>query len=182
MTGFQIFVAALCAAIFARTAHAERVPTTNPTGLSSRAVIAPPDEPGERMRISGSVFARDGKTPVEGVVIYVYHTNSRGRYDMRHGDAPDTPQFRLQAWMRTDARGNYEFETIKPGAYPNDRIPAHIHVGLTPPNGRPDWASDYVFEGDPHLNDEHRRQSFVVHLKREPGMLVGARDFVLKDD
>ena len=172
-----------CAAVLIHAAHArgEKVPTTNPSGLSSRAVIAPADEPGQRMRISGTVYAADGKTPVEGVVIYVYHTNAQGRYDMRPGEHPDAPQFRLQAWMKTGADGRYEFDTIKPGSYPSGTEPAHIHSALTPPGGEPDWSGDYLFEGDPKIEQRHLRNSSVLTLRPgDDGVLVGTRDFVIK--
>ena len=51
-----------------------------PRVLSSRAQIVKDDEPGERLTVSGQVFAPDGKTPAPGVIIYAYNTDAQGYY------------------------------------------------------------------------------------------------------
>ncbi|MBF8248477.1 MAG: hypothetical protein HW374_1277, partial [Bacteroidetes bacterium] len=48
---------------------------------SWKAVITSKDEPGETMIVSGRVFAPDGKTPVEGISVHVYHTDAKGYYN-----------------------------------------------------------------------------------------------------
>jgi protocatechuate 3,4-dioxygenase beta subunit len=172
-----LVVTGACSAVLA-----EQVPTTQPSGLSSRALIAPANEPGPRMIISGTVYAPDGRSPVEGAILYVYHTDASGEYQQRRGQRADAPEYRLQAWMKTDANGRYEFETIKPGAYPGDSTePSHIHCALTRPGGSPDWQGDYLFKGDPKIAARHLRNGVVLTLReRDDGVLVGTRDFVLE--
>ncbi|MBI3006203.1 MAG: hypothetical protein HYY49_12430 [Ignavibacteriales bacterium] len=46
-----------------------------------KIVIASKDEPGERMIVSGRVIAADGKTPVAGIRVQVYHTDAKGYYN-----------------------------------------------------------------------------------------------------
>lgn len=128
--------------------------TTQPPDkdLSWNAVIASKDEPGDALIVSGCVLGPDGKTPVPGAVVYVYHTDIRGYYntESRGSDNP-----RLRAWMRTDAEGKYEYHTIKPGPYPSSRIPAHIHYEVTAP-GFKKRVFEIVFEGDPYVTEEIR--------------------------
>src|ERR1051326_7764841 len=100
-----------------------------PPNPPSRIVIPLEREPGEPLIISGTVYKEDGKTPAEGILIYVYHANAAGINAKR---TPDTgrPQWRhgyLRGWMRTGKDGKYEFRTIKPGGYPHrPDVPAHI--------------------------------------------------------
>jgi protocatechuate 3,4-dioxygenase, beta subunit len=96
-----------------------------PQALAPEARIAPPGEPGEPFVVSGTVFASDGKTPVEGVIVYAYHTDATGYY--RPDESRSEPP-RLRAWVRTGAAGRFELRTIRPGPYPGGGVPAHIHL------------------------------------------------------
>ena len=56
-------------------------PKEDPCARAGRAaVLAPSSEPGERLRVEGLVFAPDGKTPVEGAIVYAYQTDTTGLY------------------------------------------------------------------------------------------------------
>ena len=155
--------------------------------LAANARMAPPGEPGERMRIEGTVYRTDGATPAEGAVIYAYQTDSGGRYSR---GAPGTEASRrhglLRGWVRTGPDGRYRFDTIKPGPYPGDRIPAHVHLTVLEPGRRPYWIDDIVFAGDFGVTDEYRRErenrggDGIVALRRENGLLVARRDIVLE--
>ena len=118
----------------------------------SKITIAAKEEPGERLIVTGQVFGPEGKAPLAGASVYVYHTDAKGLYTPETNDSRNP---RLRGYMRTDAQGRYEFSTIKPAPYPNNRIPAHIHYVVN--------ASDYqervfeiVFEGDPHIDERIR--------------------------
>ncbi len=125
-----------------------------PAEIPSVARIAPPDEPGTPLRIEGTIRDRNGK-PVEGVIVYAYHTNERGRYPtdpatkgtsaQRHG--------RLRGWARSDAAGQYVFETIRPGGYPFSRDPQHIHMHVIEPGRCTYYIDDILFKDDPRLTE-----------------------------
>ncbi len=117
----------------------------------SKIMIASKEEPGQRLRVTGTVFDEEGK-PIEGVSIYVYHTDAKGLYTPTDNDNRNP---RLRGYMRTDREGRYEFRTIKPGSYPNTRNPAHIHYVVTAPGYR-ERVFEIVFEGDPFINDRIR--------------------------
>jgi protocatechuate 3,4-dioxygenase beta subunit len=88
----------------------------------------------------------DGKKPVAGVSLYVFHTDAKGRY------APDTDnragEFnpRLHGALRTDARGQYQYETTRPGSY--DDGPAHVHYVVNARGYQPLLLA-LQFEDDP---------------------------------
>src|SRR5947209_3145952 len=93
-----------------------------PAKVSTIGIIAGPDEPGERLIITGQVFGPDGRTPAPGVLVYAYQTDATGLY---HNDAQRVA--RLHGWAKTDSEGRFEFHTVRPGAYPERDIAAHVH-------------------------------------------------------
>lgn len=129
---------------------------------SWQAVLAPPDEPGEPLRVSGTVFSEDGKTPVAGATVYVYHTDRHGNYSRDQRNSNQDP--RLQGTMSTDSNGRYEYRTIKPGPYPGSRVPAHIHYVVTAP-GHQRRVFEIVFAGDPFVTPNIEAQA------RRPGSI-----------
>ncbi|WP_460950520.1 dioxygenase family protein [Spirosoma daeguense] len=109
--------------------------------------------------INGVVYKADGKTPAQGVIIYVYHTDQTGHYtakadakgwEKRHGS--------IRGWMRTNEKGEYKFVTLRPAPYPGHTDPAHIHVTIKEP-GLPEYYIDeYLFDDDPLLTaDQHKK-------------------------
>lgn len=166
----------------------EAAEARNPATLSASSVLAGPDEPGERMRLSGRVLAVDGTTPVEGIVIYAHQTNVEGLYA---NGSPETEwsrrNGRLRGWVKTDSDGLYTFHTIKPAPYPDMTMPAHIHLYIKEPGRRPYYVDDVVFEGEFRVdatykaNQELRGGSGIVRLERgSDGVLIAVRDIRLE--
>ncbi len=83
--------------------------------------IAPPEEPGDRLIVSGKVFWRPDSLPIRGATVYVYHVDVKGLYN-RPGEDSLGP--RLAGVLRTNEKGEYRFRTIMPGTYGG---PPHIH-------------------------------------------------------
>ena len=156
-----------------------------PEKVSWQARFAAAGEPGEPLVMSGTVFLPDGRTPAPGVLIYAYHTDVRGLYRSRDGEHMHG---RLRGWMRTDARGRYEFTSIRPASYPNSDNPQHVHVTLSAPDFPEHWVESFLFADDPLLTERHRtglsgRGGFdpIVRLTRDgEGLWRGTRDMRLE--
>jgi protocatechuate 3,4-dioxygenase beta subunit len=99
--------------------------THRPATLSDHSRIAPASEPGTPLTISGLVVGPDGVTPQADAIVFAYHTDNSGLYSEQPGQT-----WRLRGWARTDSAGRFEFETIRPGPYPNHRTPAHVHLTI----------------------------------------------------
>jgi protocatechuate 3,4-dioxygenase beta subunit len=153
-----------------------------PTRPPSHITVAPDAEPGERLILSGRIFG-NGRRPMAGARLYLYHTDAGGVYSSRGVRYP-----RLRGWLETGPDGRYEFKTIRPGHYPGRRVPAHIHATLRAPGHAERWIDDYWFEGDPYLGPKERaratgKASFspIVRVERGPnGVWRGTRDLRLE--
>ncbi len=140
---------------------------------------------GPKLMVTGTIYQPDGKTPAEGVILYIHHTNQEGVYPP--GEDPRGWEDRhgyLRGWIKTGTDGRYTFYTLKPASYPDSRNPAHIHPFVLEPNGYY-YLDAYHFAGDPFLTDDIRNRdnayggNGVVRLRREGDMLVAERDLVL---
>jgi catechol 1,2-dioxygenase len=106
---------------------------------------------GQRLLVSGTVYAADCATPLAGASLQVWQTDADGVYGPGHGTGSLTCCY-LQGSLRTDARGRYQFTTVKPGRYQGqaDAPPAHIHIEVSHPDAG-GLMTELLFEGDPAL-------------------------------
>jgi Dioxygenase len=125
-----------------------------PAQIPSVARIAPASEPGQPLVIHGRLFAKDGRQPLAGAVVFAYQTGQDGLYQR-----PGQPGWRLQGWAKTTTDGTFEFQTIKPGPYPGRAIPAHVHLSADGPGVPREWLDELQFADDALVKEEDRRKS-----------------------
>lgn len=142
---------------------------------------------GPKIKVEGTIYKPDGKTPAKDIILYVYHTNQEGIYApkkdakgwaVRHGYN--------RGWVKTDKNGYYAFYSLKPAPYPNSSEPAHIHYTILEPNGKYYYLSSCHFKGDSLLTNNEIKpdsprggSSGLLNLKKEGNLLVGTRDIIL---
>jgi len=139
-----------------------------------------------KLKITGTVFNKDGTTPVKNVILYIYHTNSKGIYETL-GDEQGFGKIHgfIRGWVKTGKDGKYTFYTFHPAGYPNGRESAHIHLTVKEPGKNEYYVDSYVFDDDPLLtsakrkNLENRDGSGIVKLAEENGVLTIKRDLFL---
>jgi len=144
-------------------------------------------EEGPKLKLIGTIYKKDGKTPAKDVILYIYHTNQSGVYPTK-GDETGWAKRHgyLRGWIKTGGDGKYTFYTLKPGTYPSRSAPAHIHPVILEPDGKYYWIEEYLFEGDPLLKETELPSraprggdSGILTLKKEKNILIGKRDIIL---
>lgn len=144
------------------------------------------DTNSNKIKISGTVYKNDAKTPAKDIILYIYHTDQNGRYpstssskgwEKRHGY--------LSTWLKTDSQGNYTFYTTRPASYPNSTIPQHIHITVKEPNINEYYVEDFYFSDDPYITPnilnraKPRGGSGVITLKGNDDLKTANRDIIL---
>lgn len=163
------------------------------TGAPFRSQLAGPDEPGERLIISGTVTSADCR-PLPGALIEVWQANAKGIYDTyKPGNFTEVTSFHMRGMLYTDDQGRFEIETVMPGSYPipeglpgleewGGRMrPAHIHFKVQESLHVPVTGQMY-FSGDPYIaNDPYasRRPGSVIELKPDGDRKRGRFDIAL---
>ena len=109
-----------------------------------------PGTKGATLYFSGTVFGKDGKSPVNGALVEIWHCNEDGVYD----NTSDNYVYRASA--KTSANGKYEFKTIMPVPYAAGQTltrPAHIHMRISA-NGVQDLVTQIYFKGDKYIDGD----------------------------
>jgi protocatechuate 3,4-dioxygenase beta subunit len=102
---------------------------------------------GEVLHFSGTIFAKDGKSPVKNALVEIWHCNENGVYDNTSDD-----YIYRSAW-KTGADGKYNFRTILPVPYSAGQTlirPAHIHMRISGTNQQ-DLITQVYFKGDKYI-------------------------------
>ena len=140
---FSVTVVVAMGGVSASAQSVHEAPATAP----STGRVAPQGEPGQPLQVTGVVVDSSG-APIAGASLYVYQTDHEGYYGVK--PVSDSANPRLKVFLRSDAKGGWSFDTVKPGSYPNSKAPAHIHFEVSAP-GRAAKIFEIVFEGDPFV-------------------------------
>lgn len=139
-----------------------------------------------KLKLTGTVFEKDGKTPAKNVIVYIYHTDRNGIYPTKGNEEGWAKRHGfIRGWIKTDETGKYTFLTFRPAAYPNAREPEHIHVTVKEPNKNEYYIDEVVFEDDPFLTQKHRDRltnrggSGIVKPLLKEGILTVNRNIIL---
>jgi protocatechuate 3,4-dioxygenase beta subunit len=139
--------------------------TTGPSDLQRKLEISDgdfahpvtggPRALGQLIQVSGRVMDEDG-APVGGAVVEIWQANACGKYihELDRYNAPLDPNFTGQGRLITDSEGRYQFQTIKPGAYPVMESdwwwrPPHIHFSIFGPSWMSRFITQIFFPGEP---------------------------------
>ena len=163
-------------------------------GAPVRARLAPLDEPGDRLVLTGTVFSADCRTPLPGALIEVWQANHAGLYDTNTpGNFTEATTFHLRGMLQTNEKGRYEIETIVPGRYPIPpnlpgleqyaglTRPAHVHFRVAESLHVP-LTTQLYFKSDPFVAKDpwaSRKPTLAIDLKADGKVQRGVFDIVL---
>ncbi len=144
------------------------------------------DQTEPKLILTGTVFKKDGKTPAENVILYIYQTDRNGIYATKGNEQGWAKRHGyIRGWIKTDKTGKYTFFTFRPGAYPKGIEPEHIHITVKEPNKNEYYLDEFVFYDDPLLTQEEKENlekrggSGIVRPKLKDGILTSNRDIIL---
>jgi protocatechuate 3,4-dioxygenase, beta subunit len=159
-----------------------------PAKLTNIMAIAQANEPGEKLVITGTIFKSDGITPHPNVILYAYQTDNTGHYSKK-GNETGFQKWHghLHGWCKTDSNGYYEIHSVRPARYPDNSMPAHIHMAIKTDSGQMFYINDFVFKDDSLVNAKYLSSlddvggSGVVDLnKNSENIWRGKRNIVIK--
>ena len=159
-----------------------------PEKLKSTSISPGWNEKGQKLIVTGTVFQLDGKTPAPDVIIYYWQTDNTGHYSPAPGmDERAKRHGHIRGWVKTDENGNYTIKTIRPAPYPNQTMPAHIHLSVKEPDVANEYYTDEInFDDDklliPHFRkypQENRGGSGVVRILLKDNLQIAEHKIVL---
>lgn len=104
-------------------------------------------EPGQQIVVRGTIVDEASDLPLTDVAVELVQADQDGIYFSEHS----TWNPRIFAYLVTDTRGEFEVQTIRPGAYQDDDgdlVASHIHFQLKKPSYRP-YHAEFTFDDDP---------------------------------
>jgi catechol 1,2-dioxygenase len=163
-------------------------------GAPTQTQLARPDEPGDKLVLTGTVFSADCQTPIPGALIEVWQANKSGLYDTnKPGNFTEVTAFNLRGMLYANEQGQYAIETIMPGRYPIPpnlpglekyaglTRPAHIHFRVMDSLHVP-LTTQLYFKDDPFIaNDPWAGQklTLAIDLTQDGNLRRGVFDIVL---
>jgi protocatechuate 3,4-dioxygenase beta subunit len=155
--------------------------------LSSIDTLPDFKDNGLKIKLTGTIFLSDGKSPAKDVILYIYHTDQDGIYPTKGNETGWAKRHGyIRGWIKTEQDGQYNFYTLKPGTYPNRSAPAHIHPVILEPEGKYYWIEEFLFEDDPLLvKGESIKISprcgdgYILTLKKDGDVWIGERNIIL---
>lgn len=159
-----------------------------PKGIPSIDTSPGWNEKGQKLIITGTVFLLDGKTPAPDIIIYYWQTDNNGYYSPKPGMNEKAKRHgHIRGWVKTDSSGKYTIRTIRPAPYPNDVLPAHIHLSIKEPNLSNEYYVDEInFDDDKLLINyfkkyppEKRGGSGVVRVLLKDSLQIAEHNIIL---
>lgn len=152
--------------------------------LTSTASIPDYDQAEQKLKISGTVYKSDGKTPAKDVILYFYQTDEDGKYELK-GEKKADKYIYHRAWVKTDQDGKYTLYTFVPGTDYGSNEMKHIHTFVKEPS-MPEYQIDgFLFENDPYLSKYCRKKlkkagaNNILNPEKANDILVAERDITL---
>lgn len=118
-------------------------------GSPMRNDLIPAGSTGEILTLGGTIFQKDGKSPLSNTLIEVWQCDENERYDNTSDD------YVFRGALKTGGDGTYQIKTIVPVPYKDgeDWRPAHIHMRISSADHQ-DLITQIYFKGNPYITED----------------------------
>jgi protocatechuate 3,4-dioxygenase beta subunit len=139
----------------------------------------------QKLKISGTIYKSDGKTPASDVIMYIEHADEDGDFDLRKLD--DKRYTYHRGWIKTNASGQYAFYTFIPGG--DRRYNQLQQLFPTVKEGANEFYNleSFLFDSDPLLTKACRKKiakkgdvSRILKPTKQGDLLVVEKNIVLE--
>ncbi|WOD43294.1 hypothetical protein [Hwangdonia lutea] len=136
-----------------------------------------------KLKITGTIYENDGKTPAKNILLFIHQADEDGNFELKRHNKKRYVKHR--GWVRTDANGRYTFYTFIPGKYMFGNELTQILPIIKEPN-KPEYKIEsFVFDNDPLLTKscrakiEQTNPNRILKLDLKEGLFVANRDIIL---
>lgn len=142
---------------------------------------------GQKLIVTGTILKPDGITPAPNVILYYYHTDTKGYYSNHPDLDPRAARHGyMRGWVKSDAQGKYAIHTVRPAAYPSGSEPAHIHPSILEPDlDYPYYLDAFIFDDTLILTPEKREAmanrggSGILRILESDGVQIAEHNIIL---
>jgi len=151
--------------------------------LNNTDTIADFEAKAEKLKITGTIYLRDGVTPAKDVILYICQPDEKGNYQLKR-DANRKRYVHHSAWIKTDADGKYTFYTFMPGKLLRTKELKQINRTIKEP-GRPEQElAPFFFNDDPLIPEltlacHAEAAKSMLRIEEKDGMFVATKDIKL---
>lgn len=140
---------------------------------SADVQLAPPDEPGQKLVVTGVLIRAEDRTPIPGHRFRIFQADTTGEYQAK--DPADERTARLSADVTTDAHGRFTVRTILPGVYGTPPGDPHLHleVGGAEPPMHVVYFEGFVQEGTVRWQKTTEQAHIIAVTRIGDGALEG---------
>lgn len=134
---------------------------------------------GKVIEIHGTVVDENNQ-PITDAVVDIWQANAAGKYSHENDSSTEPLDPNFQGWgiVKTNAKGQYHFKTIKPGQYLAQKDwtrPSHIHFKISK-RGYRELITQMYFKGDEHLKTDPlinelpkaEQKKLIVQFSKDP--------------
>tara|TARA_R110002050_G_scaffold233063_2_gene368766 strand:+ start:34510 stop:35133 length:624 start_codon:yes stop_codon:yes gene_type:complete len=140
----------------------------------------------DKLKITGTIYQSDGKTPASDVILFVHQSDEDGNYELKR-DENRKRYIHHRGWIKTNTDGQYTFYTFIPGKFLRSKELRQIHRTIKEP-GKPEYElTSFFFDDDPLLPDltlacRAKAVMSMLKLNKKDGMYVATKDIILKEN
>ncbi len=140
----------------------------------------------DKLKITGTIYQSDGKTPASDVILFIHQSDEKGNYELKR-DENHKRYIYHRGWIKTNADGQYTFYTFIPGKFVRSKELRQIHRTIKEPDKAEYELTSFFFDNDPLLPDltlacRAKAVMSMLKLNMEGDMYVANKDIILKEN